>query len=377
MNRRESSSTFPSGFRVKLMGAMMLVVSVVTALAINYANRNLELSVEQCLQQQFRAELTALLNFQQLRLAALVERCRTLVRRPRIQAALEDDALDLLYLSARDELRDVVRTGAAALAPDAETVLSAEFYRFLDRNGALIPPQPSDNVGALTPELENRLTLPSVPERRQIGYLARVDARGASSLSEIMAMPILSLDTGEPIAALVLGFTPVDPPESGPAQTGIMRGILVDGSLELPGADGLARSKLSTRVSAAIAGGEEPEGGFTLEVAGGKHQVFYKRLNPDSLYPPAHEVCVYPLADLVAQQNRLRWRVLGAGALLLLVALGASVLVSRRLAVPGEKLAVDSVRDREELERAEHELEVTSEELQRVARFSSDASHQL
>jgi len=378
MNRRESSSTFPSGFRVKLMAAMMLVVSVVTALALYYANRNLELSVERSLQQQFRAELTALHNIQQLRLAALVERCRTLVRRPRIQAALEDGALDLLYPSARDELRDVVQAEAAAAAPDAESVLTAEFYRFLDRNGALIPPQPADNVGRLAPELESRLTLPSVPDRRQIGYIVRADGRGGTALSEIMAMPIESLETGEPIAALVLGFTPVvDPPESGPAQTGIMRGILVGGVLLLPDADRPSSDELAAKVLAAIAAGDEAEGGFTLEVAGIPQQVFYKRLNPDSLYAPAHEVCVYPLADLVTQQRALRWRVLGAGALLLLIALGASVFVSRRLAVPVEKLAVDSVREREGRARAEHALEVTSEELQRAARFSSDASHQL
>ena len=38
----------------------------------------------------------------------LVERCRALARRPRIHAALEDDALDLLYPSARDELADMM-----------------------------------------------------------------------------------------------------------------------------------------------------------------------------------------------------------------------------------------------------------------------------
>lgn len=377
MKRREAASAFPSGFRVKLMAAMMLVVSVITALALYFANRNLELSVENSLQQQFRAELTALHNIQQLRLGALVERCRALVRRPRIQAALEDGALDLLYPSARDELRDVVRTGSAATLAESESVLSAEFYRFLDRSGALIPPQPADNVGSLAAEFEGRLTLPSVPDRRQIGYLARPGDGGATTLSEIMAMPIISLESGEAIAALVLGFAPVDPPEAGPAQTGIMRGILVDGRLFIPAVGGQASEELSREVRAAIAGGKELEGGFTREIGGIPNQVFYKRLNPDSLYPPAHEVCVYPLAGLVAQQRQLRWRVLAAGGLLLLAALAASVIVSRRLAVPVEQLAVDSVRNLEERTRAEAALEATSEELQRAARFSADASHQL
>ncbi|HEY5551667.1 MAG TPA: HAMP domain-containing sensor histidine kinase [Opitutaceae bacterium] len=377
MNRREATSAFPSGFRAKLMAAMMLVVSVITALALYFANRDLELSVESSLQQQFRTELTALHNVQQLRLAALVERCRTLVRRPRIQAALEDGALDLLYPSARDELRDVVQANPIAAPAESASVLSAEFYRFLDRNGALIPPQPGDNVGRLAAEFESRLTLAALPDRRQIGWLARTVDNGATKLSEIMAMPIVSLESGEAIAALVLGFAPVDPPEAGSAHTGIMRGILVEGRLFMPGAGGPAIDELAPKVLAAIAGGGELEGGFTREIGGVPHQVFFKLLNPDSLYPPAHEVCVYPLAELVAKQRQLRWRVLGAGGLLLLGALGASVLVSRRLAVPVEQLAVDSERNLEERARAEAALEATSAELQRAARFSADASHQL
>jgi signal transduction histidine kinase len=377
MNRREPASALPSRFRVKLMAGMMLVVSVITALALYFANRNLELSFENSLQEQFRADLTALHNIQQLRLAALVERCRTLVRRPRIQAALEDDALDLLYPSARDELRDLVRTGPEPAGGNSELALRAEFYRFLDRDGALIPPQPGDDVGKLAPSLETQLALTAVPPRQQIGYLTATGVDGAPVLTEVMAMPIISLESGEGIAALVLGFTPVDPPEAGPATTGSTRGILVEGQLFMPGIGHAANEELTKRVRAAIESGEDPEGGFTLETGEVPNQIFYKRLNPDSLYPAAHEVCVYPLANLVARQQQLRWSVLAAGGALLLAALGASVFVSRRLAVPVEQLAVDSVRDREERARAEAALEVTSEELQRAARFSSDASHQL
>ncbi|HUG11132.1 MAG TPA: hypothetical protein VMM36_08970, partial [Opitutaceae bacterium] len=321
MRKREPASAFPTGFRVKLMAAMMLVVSVITALALYVANRNLEHSVEANLQEQFRAELTALHNIQQLRLAALVERCRTLVRRPRIQAALEDDALDLLYPSARDELRDLVQTGLEPSGDNSELTLRAEFYRFLDRDGALIPPRARDDAGPLFAGLEDRIALSALPERQQIGYLAATDANGPPVLSEVMAMPIISLESGEPIAALVLGFTPVDPPDAGPAATGIMRGILVDGRLFMAGIESAANENLAHRVTAAIRTGGDSEGGLTFELDGAPNQIFYKRLNPDSLYPAAHEVCVYPLANLVARQRQLRWSVLAAGGALLLVAL--------------------------------------------------------
>lgn len=371
---REPSQALPAGFRVRLMAAMMLVISAITALVLYFANRDLAESVENNLQQQFSGELEAMHDVQQLRLAALVERCRTLVRRPRIQAALEDDALDLLYPSARDELRDLVRADSAAFDPESNYELRAEFYRFLDRTGALISPHVGDDVGALPPAVEHSLRLPSVPDRRQIGYIA--GAGIAPTPCEIIAMPIISNETGEAIAALALGFKTVEPQESGPA-SGILRGILVDGRLSLPGLGGTGADSLGREVVAAMASGDDSEGGFTRTIGGVPHQVFYKRLNPGSLYPPAHEVCVYPLADLASRQQQLQWRVLGGGGLLLLVALGASLLVSRRLAEPVEKLAVDSVRNLEGRARAEAALEVTSEELQRAARFSADASHQL
>lgn len=63
--------------------------------------------------------------------------------------------------------------------------------------------------------------------------------------------------------------------------------------------------------------------------------------------------------------------------MLLAAGLAGSHFVSVRLAAPVEKLAVDSETDRVLRVEAEAALEVTSAELQRSARFSADASHQL
>src|ERR1039457_6434246 len=97
-----------TGFRVKLLASMMIVVSAITAVGLYIAQRNLAVEVARELQSQFQGQLAALHNAQEVRQAALAERCRALVRKPRIHAALEDNALDLLYPSAKDELRDVM-----------------------------------------------------------------------------------------------------------------------------------------------------------------------------------------------------------------------------------------------------------------------------
>lgn len=359
-----------AGFRRKLLVAIMLVVSAVTALALYFADRSLTDNVEDDLQREFQGELAAFDRAQELRRAALVERCRGLVRRQRIRAAFEDDALDLLYPNAADELRDLVMRSGDPRPAGLAQGLNAQFYRFLDRKGAVIPPGRERSVGALAAEEEAALALPGVPEEPQIGYLVRRAPEGGARVSEIIAMPIFSLETGELLAALVLGF---DPPEFGgrEARAGMRSGMWINGRLYGSALPASAETVIAREVTRAT---DEP---VRIALDGAPHLLFSKRLNPKSGYPAAFEACVYPLADLVARQQKLRWQVLGAGAMLLLLGLAGSHVVSTRMAAPVERLALDSEVQRVQRAKAEAALEMTSVELQRSARFSADASHQL
>ena len=363
-------------FRTRLLAAMMLVVSALTAVVLYFAQRNVAMQTERDLQREFQGELAALHNAQEVRQAALVERCRAFLGKARIHAALEDNALDLLYLSAQDELRDVMDIEDEKSAGPASYSLHARFYRFLDTAGALIKPPNAKQVGALRPEEESQLTLPRVPDRQQIGYLFRKEEDSSETVDEVIAMPIHSKETGRVIAAIVLGFKPV---EFNGRRMGadINRGIWLNGRLHLPRMPERAQAAVGHEVFQAITTRDIGESSFEIRIDGAKHLLFYKRLNPESLFPPAYEVCIYPLSGLLARQRELRWQVLAAGAVLFLAGLGASHFISRRLSRPVEKLAVDSAEDRAKRKRAEAALESTSAELQRAARFSADASHQL
>src|SRR6266481_5445099 len=122
-------------FRTKLLAAIMLVVSAIMAFGLYLAQRNVTAAAQRDLQQNFQAELSSLDKVQELRNATLAERCRALALRPRIHAALEDNALDLLYPSAEDELRDLME-GEEPSSEQAASTLHARFYRFLDGTGA-------------------------------------------------------------------------------------------------------------------------------------------------------------------------------------------------------------------------------------------------
>ena len=120
-----------TSFRTKLLAAMMLVISGLMALAFYLAQRHVAAAAQSNLQQNFQAELLSLDKVRELRNAALAEHCGALASRPRIHAALEDNALDLLYLTAKDELRDLMEPAERSqagplLRPDRRGVVAAK-----------------------------------------------------------------------------------------------------------------------------------------------------------------------------------------------------------------------------------------------------------
>jgi signal transduction histidine kinase len=361
-----------AGFRTKVLLAMMLVVSLITGTGLYFAERRLAVDVESDWERTFQAELTTWHNVQAVRHAAMIERCRALLRKSRIHAALEDDALDLLYPSAVDELRDLMEPAPDSAAPG----LHAEFYRFLSQDGAVIPSRGARHVGLLSPAEERLLALPAAPEQPQTGFLMRHTPAGAEELVEIITMPIHSSETGEVIAALALGFKPTGLTAIQPGAD-ITRGIWFDRRLHLSPEAGTAGAELAAQIPRALDMSASRRGSVRVEISGVLHLLFHQQLNAGSHYPAAYEVCLYPLTEWLAQRRQLRWQALGFGGLLLLAGLGVSHFLAGQLSQPVEKLAVDSEENLARRERAEAALETTNEELQRAARFSADASHQL
>jgi len=364
-----------ASFRTRLFTAIMIIVATLTALGFYLAQRRVTADAERNLQQNFQAELSALHKVEELRHAALAERCDVLAAKPRIHAAMEDNAIDLLYPSAKDELRDLME-GDEPPPEQAAQSLHARFYRFLDSAGAVIePPNPYD-VGELDAKTEAQLALSRLPDTQQIGYIRQnVKTRGGA-IDEVIAVPIFSTSTGDVISALVIGFKPLELEEKNP-EVEMRSGVWLAGELHLPSLPKSAEASLNERIASAVANSNREQDNFRVNIDGAPHLLFYKRLNPRSLFPAAYEICVYPLSYSIAQLHRLRWQIGGAGGLLLLGGFVASHIVALRFSAPVKKLALDSEENRAQRKRAEAALASTTEELERSARYSADASHQL
>src|SRR6266403_2355097 len=360
-------------FRTRLFTAMMVIVATLTGLGLYLAQRKVTTDAGRNLQQIFQNELSSLHKLEELRHAALTDRCNALAAKSRIHAAIEDNAIDLLYPSAKDELRDLMESEEPPPAQAAQW-LHAKFYRFLDGAGAVIKPLNPYDVGELNGDTEAQLALSELPDKQQIGYVLENTQVGDRAIDEVIAVPIFSTDTGEVISALVIGFKPIELKEK---HTGMKSGIWTHGQLHLPALPTASQTTVNQKVADALANSDQDEDYFRVDAGGAPQLLFYKRLNPGSLFPPAYEICVYPLSYSLEELRRLRWQVGGAGALLLLGGFVASHVVALRFSVPVKKLALDSEENRAQRKRAEAALASTTQELERSTRYSADASHQL
>src|SRR2546429_1224571 len=261
----EPSKQAITSFRTKLSVTMMLVVSGMTALGLYLAQRTVGTTAARDLQQNFQAQLSSLHGLEELRHAALAERCRVLSEKPRIHAALEDNALDLLYPSAKDELRDLME-GEEPSSEQAASTLHARFYRFLDGAGAVLLPPNLKDVGVINTAAEAQLALAQLPEKQQSGYLSHPDG-GSDRVDEIIAFPIFSTETGEIISALVIGFKPLEiVPKSDDA--GIKSGIWVNGRLHLASLSQSELGALGNEITRALTRSDSVLNNFTVRVNG-------------------------------------------------------------------------------------------------------------
>lgn len=356
-------------FRTKLLLAMMFIVGGVSVATLLVTQQRVEENYERMFRRQFERQIGYFTALQDARLGAVKDQCLKLSQSVRLIAAMGEHDVDAadLYQIAAGELREVMGGLAGEVRPGGPPPrrMRAAFFRFLDASGKpLSPPDnPADRALSLSfqRQLESKLVVVrdvlASGEPQPVGYLATTPDTNAASrvpapmLQEVIITKVTDSETGRRLGALVLGFPLPDlAPLAAYSQTNssagppgdelIHSGILLEGRLY---ANTNVVSEMTGRAVARlagehIAGGQSRQADFSCKLNGEEHRVFYELINTHSAFPAAYQVCLYPLAEARREQADLRLKILGSGAVALIMGLALSLFISHGLSAPIREL---------------------------------------
>src|SRR3981081_1551001 len=134
---------------------------------------------------------------------------------------------------------------------------------------------------------------------------------------------------GRNLGALVLGF-PISHLEKDDVDWAphINLGLWLDHELYIDGLSAPDRHQLVQRIGNAMA---EGAGHVAVDLQGGPHLLFYKALDPKPRLQAAYQVCLYPLAASIREEQALRWKIIAFGLVVMFCGFAASSFLARGL----------------------------------------------
>jgi signal transduction histidine kinase len=124
------------------------------------------------------------------------------------------------------------------------------------------------------------------------------------------------------------------------------------------------RHLIAQRISAASS--RQMASRLPVDLETGPHLLYFKTLDPETQFVPAYQVCLYPLAASIREEEALRWKIIAFGLVVLSFGFAASLFVAKRLSKPVEKIVAGSVENLSRRKQAETDLRETNRELEKA-----------
>jgi len=346
---------------------MMLVVLAVTIAAVYLAEKNRRANHQRTLDAQFENQVQSFLKVQETQSAAIAEKCGRLSRAVRLRAALEERDVDDVYRNALTELESILdhSNGSSEESPD---VVRASFFRFLDAQGKIL--EPNDHPVGLTdqPSLDDALsTMGKVlreDDEQAVGYIALARANQSMALRQVVLTKIRNVYGGN-LGTLVVGFPIGHLEDSTTDNTGVIKsGLWLNQRLFMDNLGALDRGLITQKIKAAPT--QQMANHFQINLETGPHLLYYKALNPETRFARTYQVCLYPLAGSIREEQALRWKIIAFGLLVLAFGFVASLFVSKKLSKPVEQIVAGSMENLTRRKQAETDLLKTNRELEKA-----------
>ncbi|HKP04985.1 MAG TPA: ATP-binding protein [Chthoniobacterales bacterium] len=342
---------------------MMLVVLAVTTATVYLAEKNQRTNQQQLLDAQFQNRVQSFLKIQAAQSEAITERCAGLSHSVRLRAALEERDVDDLYQNALTELEGMLdRTANPADGT------RASFFRFFDADGLILSPE--NHPAGLTdqPALQDALSGLAQGVRddddQAVGFIPLARGNRPSALCKIVLTKIRA-PSGKTLGELVVGFPLSHFQDTEVDRAGaIQSGIWLNQRLYIESLSAADRRLVSERMRGAS--NEKTANHLPIELESGPHLLFYKALDPETQFAPAYQVCLYPLAASIRDEQALRWKIIAFGLVVLSFGFAASLFVAKGLSKPVEKIVAGSVENLTRRKAAEENLRDTNRELEKT-----------
>ena len=403
-------------FRTKLIFAMTFVVASATGAAIWMTQKRVQKMYLTAFEDEFELQHRFFAEARLKQLDDVAKKCSTAAQAPDLITALEhgnpmhiyeqvrkslgesfktpEPVLPTQSMAARgttgskqrsafDRLADAIRPKANALIAQTK-VQAIPFMRVLNPDGTVIDPPDLRAAtmgkapgGAKRQEemkafLHLDKPLSEVLQEQEIGYKELDLGNPQKALHEIVVTPVRSPTKGL-IGALAVGFIVRDFGEMQMyhfSKEALRSGVWIGGDIYTQTIPEANREEVAKRVAAELTG-DQSLAKKPVIVDGVPHRVFYKILNPDSPFPPAAQVCLYSMADVLREQAELRNLAIGGGVAALLLGIGLILVISHGFSRPIEQL----VRGTHRISEGDFDVKVPVQSRDEIGALASSFNH--
>ena len=358
------------GFRIKLLLAMLAVVGATTAVSLMVALQRVEAANDRLFRSRVNEQLSYLPREQASRLREAHQQAGRFVNQPEVQQAVEELDVGRLYARTRESLAsmlaDPLLKGRGPVNPDQPPVIHvprnrarvvASHFVFLDEQGEfLLPEEGAGSFVQTRTQREFRAKLDALHgglmdlSKPASGYVAISGLNDTRRLLEVVCLPVEQAGGGRKVGTFIMGFPVSRRGEQTLDEVSeLATGVWVDGALLSGAIAELDQPKVADwlRVHAEDVAQEDNAEAPFIEMHGLPYRVFVAPMDSDPALPKAYKVGLHAWADALTVREEIKAQILGTGAIMGILAVGVSWLISLGLFKPVRRLYKATMRLRE------------------------------
>ena len=358
------------GFRIKLLLAMLAVVGATTAVSLMVALQRVEAANDRLFRSRVNEQLSYLPREQAARLQEAHQQAGRFVEQVEVQQAVEELDASRLYALARESRApmwaDPQLKGRGPVNPDQPPVIHVPRNRarvvashlvFLDEQGEfLLPEERAGSFAQARTQREFRAKLDALHgglvdlAEPASGYVAIQGLNDVRRLLEVVCLPVEQAGGGRKVGTFIMGFPVSRRGEQTLDEVSeLATGVWVDGGLSSGAIAELDQPKVADwlRVHAEAVAQDDKTVAPYIQMHGVPYRVCVAPMDSDPALPKAYKVGLYAWADALAVREEMKAQILSSGAIMGILAVGVSWLISLGLFKPVRRLYKATMRLRE------------------------------